>query len=219
MVFRTVLFDTAAVQKPAGQAVRPLPQLGHADSPDCRADPSLWRRLKTELARGRDGAADLLQQLRQTGRRSRRTDRLARQPSEEAEDALAASSTRRGRNTERPCRPIPARTVRTARRPKCARRKRWSRHRDTAGAARIPVFVTLGLLDATRCARPKPPSKRTPSAFAHGRDQFRGAVAPRGLRSRPGSKSGGTRRCSHRHRRPIPTTCSWASPSSGRQAY
>jgi hypothetical protein len=80
---------------------------------------------------------------RRTRRRSRSTDRLPRRQSENAEDAVAASSTRAGRNIVRPCRPIPVRTVRTVRRPKCARQKRWSRHRGTAGAARVPVCLTL----------------------------------------------------------------------------
>ena len=93
--------------------------------------------LKTELARVRDGAADLLQQLTADVPAVAENKPTAGQQSEETEDAVAASSTRRGRNIEGPCRPISARPVRTARRPKCARRKRWSRHRDTAGAAKF----------------------------------------------------------------------------------
>jgi len=50
---------------------------------------------------------------------------------------VAASSTRPGRNIVRPRRPIPGRTVRTARRPKCAPRKRWPRHPVGAGAASL----------------------------------------------------------------------------------
>ena len=73
----------------------------------------------------------------QTRRRSRRTDRLGGQRADQAEHAVAASSTRPGRNIVHPCRPIPARTVRTVRRPKCARRRRWSRHPGAAGAARV----------------------------------------------------------------------------------
>ena len=70
-------------------------------------------------------------------RRTHRTNRVRRQRPDEAEHAVAAGSTRLERNIVRPCRPIPARTVRTVRRRKCARRRRWSRHPGAAGAARV----------------------------------------------------------------------------------
>src|SRR6185436_5522273 len=79
---------------------------------------------------------------RQTRRRSRRTDRSPGDRSEEAEDAAAGSSTRPERNTDLPWQPILTRTVRTVRRPKCARRKRWSRHRGAAGAARVSPLLS-----------------------------------------------------------------------------
>src|SRR5581483_9535976 len=72
--------------------------------------------------------------LRQARRRPRRTG--PRQPPA-ADDAVAVSWTHPGRSTVRPCRPIPAQAVRTVRRPKCAPRKRWSRHPDTAGAVSL----------------------------------------------------------------------------------
>jgi len=72
---------------------------------------------------------------RRTRRRSRWANLLAGQRPDEAEGAVGASSTHPGRNIVRPCRPTPRRTVRTVRPLKCARRKRWSRHPDGAGAA------------------------------------------------------------------------------------
>lgn len=94
--------------------------------------------LKIEIARVRDGAADLLQQLtadappveenRPTAGTAPRSSRARR----------AAWSTRPGRNIVRRWRTIPARTVRTVRRRRCARRKQWSRHPVAAGAARVP---------------------------------------------------------------------------------
>ncbi len=80
---------------------------------------------------------------RRRHRRSRRTDRLGRQRPDEAEHAVAASSTRPGRNIVRPCRAIPAPTVRTVRLPKCVRQRRWSRHPGAAGAARVSVSPRL----------------------------------------------------------------------------
>jgi hypothetical protein len=94
--------------------------------------------LKKELPRVRDGAAELLQQL--TGDAPPPvavSTRTGGQRREESEDAAAASSTRPGRNIVRPCRPIPGRTVRTVRRPKCATRKPWLRRPVGAGAASL----------------------------------------------------------------------------------
>jgi hypothetical protein len=65
---------------------------------------------------------------------------------EKPEDAVAASSTRPGRNIVGPCRPIPGRTVRTVRRPKCETRKRWSRHPAGAGVASLSLNLPLGSL-------------------------------------------------------------------------
>ena len=99
--------------------------------------------LKKELARVRDGAADLLQQLTPDALAVAENRSTGGQRPDEAEHAVAASSTRPGRHIVRPCRPIPAPTVRTVRRPKCARQRRWSRHTGAAGAARVSLFVRL----------------------------------------------------------------------------
>src|SRR5689334_21272513 len=77
----------------------------------------------------------------QTRLRLRRAYRLATQRQEEAENVVAARWTHPGRNIVLRHRSIQGQTVRTVRRPRCARRERWSRHLDAAAAASLrPAF-------------------------------------------------------------------------------
>jgi hypothetical protein len=76
-----------------------------------------------QIASVRDGA-DLLEQLAAARRRPRRRPGPRRR-AEVTKSVAAAWSTHPVRNIVSRCRPIPARTLRTVRRQKCGRQKRW----------------------------------------------------------------------------------------------
>ena len=92
--------------------------------------------LNKQIASVRDGAADLLEQLAGGATKaSNKKPAAAGGARRKPKGAAAAWSTRPARSIASRCRAIRARTLRTARRPKCGRPRRWSRRTGAAGAA------------------------------------------------------------------------------------
>jgi hypothetical protein len=81
--------------------------------------------LSQQIASVRDGAVDLLEQLAGGGATKPRRRTRPRRREEVTKGVAAAWSTRPVRNIVSRCRPIRARTLRTVRRQKCGRQKRW----------------------------------------------------------------------------------------------
>ena len=90
--------------------------------------------LNKQITSVRDGAADLLEQLAGGATKASKRNRPPRRRAEEPKGVAAAWSTHAARNIVSRCRRIRARTLRTVRRPRCGRQRRWSRRTGAAGA-------------------------------------------------------------------------------------
>jgi hypothetical protein len=99
--------------------------------------------LNKRIAGGRDGAADLLEQLAGGAAKASKKTPADEARTAEPEGGAAAWSMRPARGIVRRCRPIRTRTSRILRRPRCGRQRRSSKPTGAAGATSRRTFGTM----------------------------------------------------------------------------